>query len=92
MGVESVAAVLSGGVGGFNLDTEKTASGFDDEVVAVAFTPGFGDAEAEAGSLVEKSGFGDFAAALAVEIECFHRAKQKAWTVVHACTFLYRCL
>lgn len=84
VGVDGVAAVLGTGVGGFDLHAEETVSGFDDEVVAVAFAPGFGDAEAEAGCLVQKSGFGDLAATLGGEIgHCLchyycHRAKQKA--------------
>ena len=82
VGVDGVAAVLGTGVGGFDLHAEETVSGFDDEVVAVALAPGFGDAEAEAGCLVQKSGFGDLAATLGGEIghricHC-HRAKQKA--------------
>ena len=40
------------------------AAGVEDEVVAVALTPGLGHAEAETGGFVEESGLGDLAATL----------------------------
>jgi len=38
----------------------------EDEVVALGVSPGLGDAEAEAGGLEEKGGFGEFSFALGV--------------------------
>jgi hypothetical protein len=38
----------------------------EDEVVALGVSPGLGDAEAEAGSFEEESGFGEFSFALGV--------------------------
>jgi hypothetical protein len=38
----------------------------ENEVVALAVSPGLGDAEAEAGGLEEKGGFGEFSFALGV--------------------------
>jgi hypothetical protein len=47
---------------GLDLHAPAAAVDLDDEVVAVALSPGLGDAEAERGGFVEESGFGDFAA------------------------------
>src|SRR5712692_9303656 len=54
------------GVGGFDLDTEEAASVVEDEVVALAVTPGFGDAESERAGFLEESGFAALAATLGV--------------------------
>lgn len=52
---------------GFDLNAREAASGFDDEVVAITVSPGFGDAETEGGGFVKESGFGDLAAAFGGE-------------------------
>jgi hypothetical protein len=65
-----VAAAVEGvsvdgaGVGGFYLDAPAAASVIDDEIVAVTFSPGLGDAESHGRGLVKEGGFGDFSAAL----------------------------
>ena len=43
--------------GGLDLDAPKFVAGVDDEVVALAFAPCFGDAEAQARSFGQKGGF-----------------------------------
>ena len=73
--VSGVAGVASGGfdavagigvaLGGFDLHPPELASGVEDEVVAFAVAPGFGDAEAEAGGFGQEGGLGGFAAAFA---------------------------
>jgi hypothetical protein len=54
------------GGGGLDLDAEEAASVVEDEVVALAVAPGFGDAESEGTGFVEESGFVAFAAAFGV--------------------------
>ncbi len=54
------------GVGGFGLNADELASVVEDEVVALAVSPGLGDAEAEAGGFVEEGGFGALSGALGV--------------------------
>ena len=49
-GVEGVS-VDSAGVGGLGLDAPGAMSVVEDEVVAIALSPGFGDGEAEGGGL-----------------------------------------
>ena len=55
------------GVGGFNLHAPRVATVIEDEVVAVAFAPGFGHGEAKRGGFEEESGFGDLSSALGGE-------------------------
>ena len=47
--------------GRFDLHSPELVAGIEDEIVALAFSPGFGDAEAGGGSLGEKDGLGGFA-------------------------------
>ena len=54
------------GGGGLDLDADEAASVVEDEVVALAVAPGFGDAESEGTGFVEESGFAAFAAAFGV--------------------------
>ncbi len=54
------------GAGGFGLDADELASIVEDEVVALTVSPGFGDAEAEAGGSVEEGGFGALSGALGI--------------------------
>jgi len=73
--VASVRGFPSGGLhavagfgvalGGFDLDAEESVAEGEDEVVAFAVSPGFGDGKAEAGSFGEEGGFGNFSAAFA---------------------------
>jgi hypothetical protein len=49
----------------FDLHSPELVAGIEDEIVALAFSPGFGDTEAESGGLGKKDGFGGFAAGLA---------------------------
>jgi len=67
-GVEGVS-VDGAGVGGLDLDAPGAGTGVDDEVVAVAFAPRFGDGEAEGGGFEEEGGFCDLPAALRGEPE-----------------------
>ena len=57
-------------VGAFDLDAEEVDFGLgtvvEDEVVALAVSPGLADGEAALAGLVEESGFGTFAGALGV--------------------------
>jgi hypothetical protein len=57
-------------VGTLDLDAEKFDAGLrtvvEDEVVALAVSPGLGDGEAAVAGLVEKSGFGTFSGARGV--------------------------
>jgi len=57
------------GVGGFGLDAEELASVVEDEVVALAVSPGAGDAESEAGGFMEEGGFAALSGALGVGAE-----------------------
>jgi len=50
-----------GAAGGLDLDAPELLAGVDDEVVALAVSPAFGDAKAKAGGFGEKSGLGSFA-------------------------------
>ena len=52
-------------VRGLDLDAPKPVPGVDDEIVALAVSPGSGDAKAEAGGFGEKGGFGCLAMRLA---------------------------
>ena len=52
-------------LGGFDLDAEESVAEVEDEVVALAVSPGLGDGKAEAGSFGEEGGFGNFSAAFA---------------------------
>jgi len=57
--------------GGLDLDAPEFLAGVEDEVVALAVSPGFGDAEAEAGNFGEECGLGGFATRLACsESDC----------------------
>ena len=62
-------SVNHAGVRGFDLHAPAMVSGVEDEVVAIALSPGLRYAEAEAGGLVEKGGFGDLSAALGGKME-----------------------
>src|SRR5215470_3827626 len=53
---------------GLDLHARQAAREVEDEVVAVAVTPGFGNAETEGGGFVEEGGFRDLSATLAVEL------------------------
>ena len=86
--MEGVAAVLTSRVCGLNLDAVEVSAGLDDEIVRVAVAPGFGDAESEAGGFVKKGGFGEFAAAFAIDAGCLHRQNKRRGLVAHAWTFL----
>ena len=44
--------------GAFYLDTPEARAVVEDEVVALAVGPGFGDAESQAGGFEEEGGFG----------------------------------
>ena len=44
--------------GGFDLNSPELVSGIENEIVALAVSPGSGDAEAEASGFGEESGFG----------------------------------
>jgi hypothetical protein len=46
--------------GGLDLDAPKVFAGVEDEVVALAVSPGFGDAEAETGDFGKECSFGGF--------------------------------
>ena len=67
-GVNAIGAVAHAGRG-LDLDARETAGKVEDEIVAVAVAPGFGDAESEAGGFVEEGGFGDLSATLGGEVE-----------------------
>src|SRR5450631_350287 len=54
------------GFGAFDLNAVEAASVVEDEVVAQAVAPGFGDAEFEVGGLVEETGFGAFSGDLGI--------------------------
>jgi hypothetical protein len=58
-----VVATFAVVASGLDLHTPQALAGIEDEVVAFAIAPGFGDSEAEAGGFVKESEFGDFAAA-----------------------------
>ena len=66
-GVEGVS-VDRARVGGLDLHPPAMAAGIEDEVVAVALSPGLGHAVTEAGGFVEESGFGNLAATLGREM------------------------
>ncbi len=66
-GVKGVS-VDGAGMSGLDLHAPKIAAGFEDEIVAVAFAPGLGNAESEGGGFVKEGGFGDLAAALGWEL------------------------
>jgi hypothetical protein len=53
-------------VGGFDLDAEEAASVVEDEAVAFAVAPGFGDAESERAGFVEEGGFAALSASFRV--------------------------
>ena len=59
-GVAAVALVF----GGADLHAPEAVAGVEDEVVAVAVSPGLGDAEAEGDGFVHESQFGEFSATL----------------------------
>lgn len=67
-GVGSAGFVCAGAerAGGFGLNADELASVVEDEVVALAVSPGLGDTEAEAGGFVEEGGFGALSGALGV--------------------------
>ena len=64
-GVLDAVTAFGEALSGFHLHAPVVVAGVDDEVVALAVAPGFGDTEAEAGGFGEKRGFGDFPAAFA---------------------------
>jgi len=66
VGGTSFVGVGAEAVGGFDLDAEEAVSVVEDEVVALAVAPGFGDAESEGAGFVEEGGFGALAAAFGV--------------------------
>jgi hypothetical protein len=53
-------------IGGLDLDAEEAAAVVEDEVVAFAVAPGFGDAESEGTGFVEEGGFGAFSGAFGI--------------------------
>ena|SRR5437868_2852834 len=67
-GVNAISAVAHTGRS-LDLDARETTGKVEVEIVAVAVAPRFGDAESEAGGLVEEGGFGDFSATLGREVE-----------------------
>jgi len=67
--IAGVEAVSINGSGAGGLDLPAVVASVEDEVVAVALSPGLGHAETEAGGFVEDSGFGDLAAALGREMD-----------------------
>jgi len=50
---------------GLDLHPPELVAGIEDEIVALAFSPGFGDTETEARGFGEEDGFGGFASGLA---------------------------
>ena len=66
--VAAGVSVDGAGVSGLDLHAPKTAARFEDEIIAVTFAPGLGNAESERGSFVMEGGFGDLAAALGWEL------------------------
>ena len=66
VGGASFVGVGAESVGGFDLDAEEAVSVVEDEVVALAVSPGLGDAEAERAGFVEEGGFGAFSASFGI--------------------------
>jgi len=62
-GMEAVS-ILAVAVRRLHLHAPGTGAVVEDEIVAVALSPGLGDGEAEGGGFVEEGGFGDLSAAL----------------------------
>jgi len=67
-GVDGLHVVSAGAEGGgaFELDAPEAAAGVEDEVVALAVAPGFGDDETFFGGFEQESGFGELSGALGV--------------------------
>ena len=65
----SFVGVGAEAVSGFDLDAEEAVSVIEDEVVALAVTPGLGDAEPERAGFVEEGSFAALAATLGVGFE-----------------------
>src|SRR5215468_8769828 len=66
LGADVVSAAAGGAyaVGGFDLYFQQASAGVDDEVVALAVSPGLGDSDTHEGGFSQESDFGEFAAAL----------------------------
>ena len=62
-GMEGVS-IFAVAVRRLHLHAPGTGAVVEDEIVAVALSPGLGDGEAEGGGFVEEGGFGDLSAAL----------------------------
>jgi hypothetical protein len=60
-----LVAGLGAALGGFDLHAPEVMAGVEDEVVALAVSPGLGDTEAEAGGFGEEGGFRGLAASFA---------------------------
>ena len=56
--VESSAADGAYAVGGFDLHFQQASAGVDDEVVALAVSPGLGDSDVHGGGLDQEGDFG----------------------------------
>src|ERR1700690_806670 len=55
--------------GAFELDAPEAGAGAEDEVVALAVSPGLGDEEAESSGLEHEGGFGELSGALVVAVD-----------------------
>jgi hypothetical protein len=66
VGMDGVSAMALVG-GGADLHAPEAASGVEDVVVAVAVSPGFGDAESEGDSFLHECQFGDLSTAFGRE-------------------------
>ena len=66
VGVDGVSAMAFVG-GGADLDAPEAASGDEDVVIAVAVSPGLGDAESEGDGFLHECQFGDLSAAFGRE-------------------------
>ena len=66
VGVDGVSAMAFVG-GGADLDAPEAASGDEDVVIAVAVSPGLGDAESEGDGFLHECQFGDLSAAFGWE-------------------------
>jgi hypothetical protein len=52
--------------GAFQLDAPEAGAGIEDEIVALAVSPGLGDAEAQDSGFEHEGGFGEFSGALGI--------------------------
>jgi len=80
-GESAKVAAAVGGETRLDLNAEKAALVLDEEVVAMAFSEGLGDAEAEAGGFVGEGELGEFSATLVVELVLVHASAAWHWLV-----------